>query len=94
LQVLLQLPALHAAMPPAGASQACPQAPQFRGSELVSIQLAPQALYPLSHAMLQVDAAHTAEPCCGAGHALSQLPQWEVEVAVSTQAPPQLTAPL
>jgi hypothetical protein len=94
LQVLPQLPATHVAIPLAGASHTWPHAPQFSGSELVSMQFAPQGLYPLSQAMLQVDAAHTAEPCCGVGHALSQLPQWLADVAVSTQAPPQLTAPL
>jgi hypothetical protein len=92
--VLAQLAALQMAIPPDGASQAFPQAPQFSGSELVSIQSAPQGLYPLSQLVPQVEAAQTAAPCCGAGHALAQLPQCAAEVAVSTQAPLQLTAPL
>jgi hypothetical protein len=90
--VLSQTPALQMAIPPAGASQACPHAPQFSGSELWFTQLAPQGLYPLSQLMLQAEPAHTAVPCCGMGHAMSQLPQWAAEVAVSTHAPLQLTA--
>jgi len=82
------------AIPPAGASQAFPQAPQFSGSELMSIQFAPQGLYPLSHPILQTDPVQTAAPCCGGGHAVAQFPQCAAEVVVSTQAPLQLTVPL
>ena len=92
--MLAQLPALQMAIPSAGASHTFPQAPQFSGSAVVSIQFAPHALYPASQLMLHVDPVQTAVPCCGAGHALPQLPQCAAEVAVSMQAPLQLTVPL
>jgi hypothetical protein len=68
--------------------QSCPQAPQFFGSPVVSMQVPPQSACPPGHTQLLPEQALS-----GAVHVLPQPPQFIASVLVSVQAVAQTVPP-
>jgi hypothetical protein len=75
LQLMPHTPALHTAVPLAGASQTVLQVPQWSMSVMASTQLEPQAVKLGSHSKPQLETAQVALACSGAGQPIVQLPQ-------------------
>jgi hypothetical protein len=94
---LVQVPELQVCCGP----QTVPHAPQFTGSDEVSVQASP-ALPPSAGARTlqrprgeaqegaQTPAVQAAAPPAGTGQAIPQAPQLALSVATSTQVPLQL----
>jgi len=84
-QAPTQEPAAQLAVPPAGAAQACPQAPQLAASDRVSTQNAPQRTVPVAQVGRHAPATQTSD----GGHPLPQAPQLARSIRTSTQVVPQ-----
>jgi hypothetical protein len=82
-----QLPPAQVALPCAGTPQPAPQVEQSLGSEVRSVHLPEQLVWPVGHEVVHRPAAHT----WLAPHAAAQAPQFCGSDPRSTQLWPQAT---
>ncbi len=92
LQVKVQLPATHDAVPLAGAEHARPQAPQLLMSDVRLWHPSGQVVNPALQLNEHVPATHVAVPLGCVGHTFPQAPQL-VGRSSDTHVPPQFPNP-